>query len=69
MRIPCELKNKNINNEYKIIMNALVSALIMELLILQFNQNILRMYLWIHIAVLTMYYRLILNQMKENDKK
>lgn len=38
----------------------LVAALIMELIILQFNQNILRPYLWMHIAILSAGYNVVM---------
>jgi hypothetical protein len=41
---------------YSAWLRALVRALIFELAILQFNQNILRPYLWIHIAILATAY-------------
>ena len=62
--IPLKIKQKNITEEQRNIMNALVISLIMELAILQLNQNILRLYLWIHIAVVSMYYRCL----EENQK-
>lgn len=40
----------------KLLLRALVYALVFELLILQFNQNILRPYLWLHIALLSALY-------------
>lgn len=41
---------------YRPLLKALVIALIFELIILQFNQNILRPYLWMHIAILCCVY-------------
>lgn len=38
---------------YADLLRALVLALAFELVILQFNQNILRLYLWLHIAILS----------------
>ena len=37
-------------------LRALVVSLIFEWAILQFNQNVLRLYLWVHIAVLAAVY-------------
>lgn len=41
------------------ILLALIVALVFELVILQFNQNILRPYLWLHIAILSKYYQMM----------
>lgn len=43
-------------DQYRAILTALLWALAMEFLVLQFNQNILRPYLWFHIAVLSATY-------------
>ena len=45
-------------SENRYILISLVIALIMELVILQFNQNILRPYLWLHIAMLSAYFNI-----------
>lgn len=42
--------------EYSILLRALTRALVFELAILQFNQNILRPYLWVHLAILATVY-------------
>jgi NhaP-type Na+/H+ or K+/H+ antiporter len=42
--------------EYAILLRALTRALVFELAVLQFNQNILRPYLWVHLAVLATVY-------------
>ncbi|MGE0114852.1 MAG: O-antigen ligase family protein [Steroidobacteraceae bacterium] len=44
---------RNAGGDTAIVLSGLVWALLMELLILQFNQNILRAYLWFHIGVLS----------------
>jgi glycosyltransferase involved in cell wall biosynthesis len=59
--------SKKLNSKQRNIMVSLVLALAMELFILQFNQNILRAYLWIHIAVLSMYY-FVMNKECEREK-
>ena len=41
------------------IVKAYIIALVMEFIILQMNQNILRPYLWIHIAILSTVYSII----------
>ena len=41
---------------YRVWMRALVKALLFEWAILQFNQNILRPYLWVHLAILATVY-------------
>ncbi len=46
--------------EDKLIIIALTLGLIAELIILQYNQNILRAYLWIHISMLCVAYRVLL---------
>lgn len=46
------------NNRKKIIMISFVIALIFELIILMFNQNILRPYLWIHITLICLIYEI-----------
>ncbi len=56
---PINLCHKIKSTTDKNILSSLDIALIMELMILQFNQNILRPYLWIHIAVLSSYYCLM----------
>jgi hypothetical protein len=43
-------------------LRALVVSLLFEWAILQFNQNILRLYLWVHIAVLAAVYALVRRQ-------
>lgn len=45
--------SKNYDADYGVIVKSLGIAFIFELIILQFNQNILRPYLWIHIAILS----------------
>jgi hypothetical protein len=42
--------------EYSILLRALTRALVFELAVLQFNQNILRPYLWTHLAILATVY-------------
>ena len=42
--------------EYAILLRALTRSLVFELAVLQFNQNILRPYLWVHLAVLAAVY-------------
>jgi len=64
---PLNLARKKDGNS-KYILLALVLALIVEFGILQFNQNILRPYLWIHIAMLSMFYFIIKNN-KETDNE
>lgn len=47
--------NSSINNNH-IIMHSLIWGLLFEFVILCFNQNILRAYLWVHIAILNSWY-------------
>jgi len=49
LSIAKHLKNITISN----LLRALVTSLVFELIILQFNQTILRPYLWMHIAILS----------------
>lgn len=49
-------KLKPVNPEFSILLLALVAGLLVELLILNMNQNILRAYLWVHIAVVNLGY-------------
>ena len=51
---PIKLILPKIDSSKKVIMLALVLSLIFELFILMFNQNILRMYLWINIAMVSL---------------
>lgn len=44
-------RNNNLIKRYRVICLALFWGLIMELVILQFNQNYLRPYLWLHIGI------------------
>lgn len=44
-------KNNNLIKKYRIICLALFWGLVIELIILQFNQNYLRPYLWLHIGI------------------
>ena len=47
--------------------NALVLALVFELIILCFNQNILRPYLWMHISILCSSFSFFYNKNINND--
>lgn len=53
---PLRLAWKASDNNLKTILAGLVYSLIIELIILQFNQNILRLYLWMHVAILSAVY-------------
>jgi len=50
------------------VLTALVWSLTMEFIILQFNQNILRPYVWFHIAVLSVVYAVAKDQMMKGVK-
>lgn len=52
---------------YATVLTGLVWALAFELLVLQFNQNILRPYLWFHIAVLSAAYSVLSEQPKDSS--
>ncbi|MDQ0903917.1 hypothetical protein [Paenibacillus sp. V4I7] len=54
--LPLKLAIRISNTEMKIILRGMVYSLIFILVILQFNQNILRPYLWLHIAILSAVY-------------
>jgi len=47
---------RKLPKEYGYIIKAVLWALVMELGILQMNQNILRVYLWIHIGIVSVVY-------------
>jgi len=49
-------------------LRALVLALVFEWAILQFNQNILRLYLWVHIAVLATVFAAVRRQYCEPEE-
>lgn len=58
------------NEQEKAFLISLSIALIFEIIILQFNQNILRLYLWIHMALLSLCYsKLIKNKGEVNEKE
>ncbi len=46
----------------KVLLRCLVYALVFELIILQFNQNVLRPYLWLHIGLLSATYAAVLRR-------
>ena len=58
------------NYEYSIIINSLAFALIIETIMLMMNQNILRPYFWILVAVfntsITLGKRVVDNEFKKN---
>ena len=60
--LPLKKIKEDIEPKYKAVIKGLIFSLIMELIILQFNQNILRVYVWIHIAIISSYYRFIINK-------
>lgn len=57
--LPITLAKKVTNVFHSTILKSLVVSFLFELLILQFNQNILRPYLWMHIAILCCAYSVI----------
>lgn len=60
---------KKIPKENKNILNSLTWALIALLVILQFNQNILRVYLWFHIGLLCSAYNIYKKEFNISNKK
>ncbi|GGK37106.1 hypothetical protein GCM10010965_32440 [Caldalkalibacillus thermarum] len=57
--------SKKINNQLiSGLLKGMVFSLIGLLIILQFNQNILRLYLWLHIGILSALYSVSLKQLK-----
>lgn len=56
VRSPLQLAPKTLDRTLQTTLSGLTYALIIELIILQFNQNILRLYLWMHIAILSAFY-------------
>lgn len=61
---PFKVINNIIPTPFSSLLNALVISLIFELLILQFNQNILRPTLWVHIAILSTCHQICVRQKK-----
>lgn len=60
---------KFINNlDLKKVLIAMIVSLVFELIILQFNQNILRPYLWLHIAILSAVYNVNYKMIKRDIK-
>jgi hypothetical protein len=53
---PLKLSRQFFKSEYSTMLRSLVFSLICLLIILQFNQNILRPYLWFHIALISAVY-------------
>jgi hypothetical protein len=53
---------------YSSVLGGLTWALAMELLILQFNQNVLRPYLWFHIGVLSAVYAALRDHLAQQQK-
>jgi len=64
---PLRLARKVLSEQSKILV-ALTLALIFELVILQFNQNILRPYLWLHLAVLAASYSVFKRRYKSIER-
>lgn len=56
---PYNLAGKIQDSQSASILRAMVWSLVFELMILQFNQNILRLYLWLHIALLVTCYHVL----------
>jgi hypothetical protein len=52
---PLEVARRS-SPEYSVLLRALTRALVFEMAVLQFNQNILRPYLWVHLAILATVY-------------
>jgi hypothetical protein len=61
-------KNNNIIDRYKTVCLALFSGLAIELIILQFNQNYLRPYLWLHIGICIATVNVLENLLKNKDE-
>lgn len=58
-----------LNVKYTIILRTLLFSLILELALLSFNQNILRPYLWVHIAFLNSAYFVLKEDINEQRTK
>jgi hypothetical protein len=63
---PLKLASSATDPEKRAVVTSLVYALFFELLILQMNQNILRPYLWSHIAILSCTYRVVRKTVVDN---
>jgi len=59
---PLKLARIGISPEIKILLRAMAFSLLFELFILQFNQNILRPYLWLHISILSSIYAVAIKE-------
>ena len=59
---PLKLARIGISPEIKILLRAMAFSLLYELFILQFNQNILRPYLWLHISILSAIYAVAIKE-------
>jgi hypothetical protein len=57
------LLSRKCDSAYRPVLTGLLWGFIMELIVLQFNQNILRAYLWFHIAVLSAIYAVVKDQL------
>ena len=60
IRQPLSLGRKS-STATRVVLSGLTWALCMELIILQFNQNVLRAYLWFHIGALSAAYCAVKN--------
>lgn len=61
------LNNKVFDIQTKSISNALIISFLVELAILCFNQNILRIYLWLHIAMINAFYFTCVKKAKSSN--
>lgn len=57
------------NEQEKIFLISLSISLIFEILILQFNQNILRLYLWVHMALISLFYSKLIKEKSDGKEK
>lgn len=64
---PIKISKKILNMDMRNLLKAMAFALIVELIILQFNQTILRLYLWLHIAILSAIYSVVSNSMRRRS--
>lgn len=65
---PLRLAKMMGNHEYSKLLKGMVLSLIFVCIILQFNQNILRGYFWLHVSILSSLYFACLKSFRENKK-
>lgn len=65
---PLFLSKRTLNSDEKAILKGIVFSFIFLFAILQFNQNILRLYFWMHLAIIAVVYQLVLADISGSKK-